>query len=203
MKRDGLSQRRSAIQDQEAAGRASRNRETGALPLLKIKKWSAAPPKIERLHLSSTRGGWENGHRTFKTGFRTSASGLRLFVFTSSAIYFIFLCLREWHRSPLAWRPPASTASLFCPLNLFRFRGTGEKPPWDCKVTPAYCACQEGNTIGCIFNNDRLDSGLADSFSTRTIHGAFTNSAGAKARIHSLAYAALKRRSSAVLREFG
>jgi hypothetical protein len=30
--------------------------------------------------------------------------------------------------------------------------------PWDCKVTPADCTCQEGNTIGCIPNNDGLDA---------------------------------------------
>jgi len=45
---------------------------------------------------------------------------------------------------------------------------------WDCKVTPAYGACQEGNTIGCILNNDGLGAGLVDLFSTIGIHGAFT-----------------------------
>ena len=29
---------------------------------------------------------------------------------------------------------------------------------WDCKVTPVYCTCQEGNTIGCIPSNDGLDA---------------------------------------------
>jgi hypothetical protein len=37
---------------------------------------------------------------------------------------------------------------------------------WDCKVTPAYCACQEGNTIGCISSNDGLGAGVVDLFST-------------------------------------
>ena len=32
--------------------------------------------------------------------------------------------------------------------------------PWDCKVTPASCACQDLNTIGCILNNDGLDAGF-------------------------------------------
>jgi len=32
--------------------------------------------------------------------------------------------------------------------------------PWDCKVTPADCVCQEGNTIGCIGSNDGRDAGL-------------------------------------------
>jgi len=45
---------------------------------------------------------------------------------------------------------------------------------WDCKVTPAYCACQERNTIGCISSNDGLDAGVADWFSTSGIHGGFT-----------------------------
>ena len=35
---------------------------------------------------------------------------------------------------------------------------------WDCKVTPAYSACQEGNTIGCIPSNDGLDAGLGPGF---------------------------------------
>jgi hypothetical protein len=44
----------------------------------------------------------------------------------------------------------------------------------DCKITPAYGACQERNTIGCILNNDGLGAGVADSFSTRQIHRGFT-----------------------------
>jgi hypothetical protein len=37
---------------------------------------------------------------------------------------------------------------------------------WDCKVTPASCACQEGNTTGCIPNNGGLGAGVRDGFST-------------------------------------
>ena len=37
---------------------------------------------------------------------------------------------------------------------------------WECKVTPADCACQEANTIGCIPSNDGLDAGLRCGFST-------------------------------------
>jgi hypothetical protein len=40
---------------------------------------------------------------------------------------------------------------------------------WDCKVTPAGCACQERNTIGCIPSNDGLDAGLRTGFPQRTI----------------------------------
>ena len=35
---------------------------------------------------------------------------------------------------------------------------------WDCKVTPADCACQEGNTTGCIPSNDGLGAGLGSGF---------------------------------------
>jgi hypothetical protein len=59
------------------------------------------------------------------------------------------------------------------PSNLARSRETGVKGLWECKVTPAYCACQGGNTIGCILNNDGLDSGSADLFSTTGVHRAF------------------------------
>jgi len=34
----------------------------------------------------------------------------------------------------------------------------------DCKVTPVYCTCQEGNTIGCIPSNDGLDARLGVGF---------------------------------------
>jgi hypothetical protein len=57
---------------------------------------------------------------------------------------------------------------------LFRSRETGFKGLWECKLTPAYGACQERNTTGCILNNDGLDAGVGDLFSTRGIHGAFT-----------------------------
>jgi hypothetical protein len=38
---------------------------------------------------------------------------------------------------------------------------------WDCKVTPPYCTCQEGNTIGCISSNDGLDAGVRIFFPQR------------------------------------
>jgi hypothetical protein len=49
-------------------------------------------------------------------------------------------------------------------FSLSRSRETGGL--WDCQVTPAYCTCQERNTIGCILNNDGLDAGLPVRFST-------------------------------------
>ena len=39
---------------------------------------------------------------------------------------------------------------------------------WDCKVTPAGCGCQEGNTIGCIPSNDGLDAGSGAGFPQRS-----------------------------------
>src|SRR5580700_6415971 len=42
---------------------------------------------------------------------------------------------------------------------------------WDCKVTPAYCACQEVNTIGCILSNDGLGAGVRGWFSTTVVSG--------------------------------
>src|SRR6266404_2417863 len=44
-------------------------------------------------------------------------------------------------------------------------RGGGFKSSlWDCKVTPAYCTCQERNTIGCISSNDGLGAGWWNCF---------------------------------------
>ena len=59
-------------------------------------------------------------------------------------------------------------------LKLSRSRESSFKGLWECKVTPATCSCQEGNTIGCILNNDGLGAGVVDSISTRGIHGVFT-----------------------------
>jgi hypothetical protein len=50
----------------------------------------------------------------------------------------------------------------------------GFKGLWDCKITPPYCACQEGNTICCISSNDGLGAGVVDFFSTTDIHSSFT-----------------------------
>ena len=36
--------------------------------------------------------------------------------------------------------------------------------PWDCKLTPADCTCQEGNTTGCIPSNDGLGAWLRTDF---------------------------------------
>jgi len=38
---------------------------------------------------------------------------------------------------------------------------------WECKLTPAGCACQEGNTTGCIPSNDGLGDRLKAGFPQR------------------------------------
>src|SRR4051794_21734353 len=51
--------------------------------------------------------------------------------------------------------------------SLFEFRAIPVERnfcAWDCKVTPAGCACQEGNTTGCIPSNDGLDAGSGSGF---------------------------------------
>lgn len=49
---------------------------------------------------------------------------------------------------------------------------------WDCKVTPVHCACQEGNTIGCIPSNDGLDARLGPCFPHRSNRRALSGDAG-------------------------
>jgi len=55
-------------------------------------------------------------------------------------------------------------AAGFPSFELHPIPGGGILSAWDCKVTPAGCACQEGNTIGCIPSNDGLDAGLRPGF---------------------------------------
>src|ERR1700728_417631 len=90
---------------------------------------------------------------------------------------FFSACYGRGAGSPLAWRHPAGL--LYC--STFHFTCVKAAPfprgefqrLWDGKVTPAYCACQGGNTTCCILNNDGLGAGVVDNFSTREIHGAF------------------------------
>jgi hypothetical protein len=92
-----------------------------------------------------------------KTRFRPSGDETSLF----SYIY-------RW-RPVTSGRAPARKSFLTVPL-IFRrprSRETSFKGPWECKVTPAYSACQEGNTTGCILNNDGLGAGVADLFGIR------------------------------------
>src|SRR6266700_3215411 len=50
--------------------------------------------------------------------------------------------------------------------------------PWDCKVTPTSCTCQERNTIGCIPSNDGLDAGLGPGFPQLRIYDGLTGKKG-------------------------
>jgi hypothetical protein len=85
----------------------------------------------------------------------------------------------------VAWRHAVLATLLTAPAESRPVPARRISKLWDCKVTPAYCGCQGGNTIGCISSNDGLDAGPTDCFSTTEIHGLFTSraDAGAKARI--------------------
>jgi len=64
-----------------------------------------------------------------------------------------------WLGTGPPFSPTARTAWEFRPIPVSRNFGA-----WDCKVTPADCACQEGNTIGCIPSNDGLGAGFGPRF---------------------------------------
>src|ERR1700678_2440164 len=77
-------------------------------------------------------------------------------------------------RSPLAKRRPVPDCfCLTCLLKSSPFPRARISRPWDCKITPPYCTCQERNTTGCTLNNDGLGAGVVANFSTMEIHGAF------------------------------
>jgi len=114
-----------------------------------------------------------------ESGHQFSASGVRLPVFGFGA----GLTDQE-ARTPVpflacggrqvtsGWAPyrlgctTAFTTLLFRPIPVRR-----NLCAWDCKVTPASCTCQEGNTIGCIPSNDRLDAGSGPCFPHCGKHG--------------------------------
>src|SRR5579864_6152541 len=113
-----------------------------------------------------------NGHRaSFRNpatsfGFPASASGVwfRRRAYGSEspgACAFFDLRRAPSHLWPAPDRLVCITALLFRPIPVRR-----NLCAWDCKVTPASCACQEGNTIGCIPSNDGLDAGVQVTFST-------------------------------------
>ena len=118
-------------------------------------------------------GGSGNGHRTQN---RLPASGDRLPDLLEAASFKVsgagltdleaqapepFL-LAEGAESPLAGHRTASSISTDCEFRLIPVRRNFRA--WICKVTPADCACQAGNTTGCIPSNDGLDAGLGPGF---------------------------------------
>jgi len=110
---------------------------------------------------------------------RFGASGLR----TRPTSGYAFTALFCWFYgcsagSPLAWRHTVLTTLSTSPAETRLVPARQISKLWDCKVTPAYCACQEGNTIGCISSNDGLDAGMRDWFSTTGIHRAFIKGGG-------------------------
>src|SRR5579864_268087 len=127
-------------------------------------------------HLSRPGGGSGNGHRaSFRNpaaSFRLPAFGFRFLVSAPGlrirkpgrldACTFLACGGRQ---VTSGWAPyrlgciTAFTTLLFRPIPVRR-----NLCAWDCKVTPASCACQEGNTIGCIPSNDGLDAGSVPRF---------------------------------------
>ena len=133
--------------------------------------------------LSRPGGGSGNGHRALQaSGFRRSASG------------FAGGCLVLRFRAPglRIWKPGRLSLFLLRRVPSHLWLGTGPHPylsvplwefrpipvrrnfrAWDCKVTPADCACQEGNTTGCIPSNDGLGAGFVPGFPHRKKPRAF------------------------------
>src|SRR5215469_1320527 len=62
-------------------------------------------------------------------------------------------------QSPLARAAESRFTPEFRPIPVSR-----NSCPWDCKNTPVYCTCQEGNTIGCITSNDSLGAAFRAHF---------------------------------------
>src|SRR5579864_9789992 len=126
--------------------------------------------------MSRPGGGSGNGHRaSFRNpaaSFRLPAFGFRFLVSAPGlrirkpgrldACTFLACGGRQ---VTSGWAPyrlgciTAFTTLLFRPIPVRR-----NLCAWDCKVTPASCACQEGNTIGCIPSNDGLDAGSVPRF---------------------------------------
>src|SRR5208282_4159834 len=97
----------------------------------------------------------------FLMDFPKPAPGYRLQACETSLLSYIY----RWNPAT-SGRAPTRRSFLTAPfvLRLPRSREAGFKGLWECKVTPAYSACQEGNTTGCILNNDGLGTGLRDLF---------------------------------------
>jgi hypothetical protein len=129
--------------------------------------------------MSRPGGGSGNGHRaSFRnpsTSFRLPAFGFR-FLVSAPGLRIRKpgrLYLSDLRRAPShLWLGAfwvallAFTTLLFRPIPVRR-----NLCAWDCKVTPASCTCQEGNTIGCIPNNDGLDAGSGPCFPHCGKHG--------------------------------
>jgi hypothetical protein len=100
----------------------------------------------------------------FLLGFRLLASGFRTAELGGLEPFFSYAYGRLLVTSGLGLPVRASFTSLFVIKPATFPRGGVKKVLWDCKVTPAYCACQEGNTMGCISSNDGLGAGVLDFF---------------------------------------
>src|SRR4029077_18700343 len=81
----------------------------------------------------------------------------------------LFWCLFQWRTLSHLWlgartRTFLLVVSIAVALQISPHSREAKFSAWDCKVTPADCACQEGNTICCISNNDGLGAGLGTRF---------------------------------------
>jgi hypothetical protein len=113
------------------------------------------------VHPGEGRG---NGHRT-TPGFRRPASGFCGGRSCECRPLFCYVYRGRRVTSGLAPSP----AAYHCSLRVLLFREIHLVPAanfsaWECNVTPVHCACQEVNTIGCMANNDGLDTGSRSKF---------------------------------------
>ena len=156
----------------------SRNQDSWPAPIL-AKSGCFRQPLI--LHLFGVHPGEDRGERPphsyathpliFGYGADSSWAGLPLCLLT-------FTGIAPSHLWPYATPFLADYSLLLSPAETRPVPARRISKLWDCKVTPAYCTCQEGNTTGCISSNDGLDAGVRVRFSTSGIHTGFTKVGG-------------------------
>ena len=100
----------------------------------------------------------------FGSGFRGSASGALVWLKVSGAG---LTDLKAQAPEPFLLRRVPSHLLAEHRTAFLKYPTHSREPEfvaWDCKVTPASCACQEGNTIGCIPSNDGAGAGFRAGF---------------------------------------
>ena len=113
------------------------------------------------LLLASGVPGSASGSAGGVLGLRFRAPGLRIWKPGRLSLF-------KPRRAPShLWLGTGPRVLRFTALNCWEFRPIPVRRnfgAWDCKVTPAGCACQGGNTTGCIPSNDGLGAGLRPGF---------------------------------------
>src|SRR3954452_12718945 len=130
------------------------------------------PPRFYSTCNFPLPGVWLRKRITFKFGFKLRR---RAYALEARAPQPSWSCERRQVTS--GWAPLRSIglhSREFCPIPVRQ-----NLCPWECKVTPAYGTCQEGNTICCISSNDAADARRGIRFPHRA--GIFTGVAGSKA----------------------